>query len=344
MVRARVGPRRVLLLAGFLIGICHAARSETSPDADATSSAIAGNPGAVNIVAGTGELGQQLGVEPEAGLRLGGVLVSNGNYLISGGNFSGTTSFNNMLVADLDADLEKLAHIPGASLGAALLRFDGQPTNRQAGYNGLTGAPPLDRRELYELWWRQSFFADKLLVRIGKTVPTYDFGNLVRPVPVQDLSLRIPAVSGLLYTPVFVNPTILGALPGYYNSAYGVTATVAPTRRFYVSLAGYDGNTARGEQTGLEAAWIFNGYRFQIGETGAAWLLGTDNLPGAFAIGAWDQTGTLTLSRPQGAVTQNGIHGVYAFASQRLWRGSLNGDAHGIYPGSYSWAPTTPGR
>ena len=67
-----------------------------------------------------------------------------------------------------------------------------------------------------------------------------------------------------------------------------------------------------------------------MGETGAAWLLGTDNLPGAFAIGAWDQTGTLTLSRPQGAVTQNGTHGVYAFASQRLWRGSPNGDAQGI--------------
>jgi carbohydrate-selective porin OprB len=52
-------------------------------------------------------------------------LVSNGNYLISGGNASGMASFNNLLVADFDADLEKLAHIPGASLGAALLRFDG---------------------------------------------------------------------------------------------------------------------------------------------------------------------------------------------------------------------------
>ena len=285
-------------------------------------------------MAGTGELGRRLGLEPETGLRLGGVLVSNGNYLISGGNAPGTTSFNNLLVADFDANLEKLARIPGASFGAALLRFDGQPTNRQAGivtgYNGLTGAPPLDRTELYELWWRQSFFADKLVVRIGKTVPTYDFGNVVRPVPVQDLSLRIPAVSGLLYTPVFVNPTILGALPGYYNSAYGVTATVAPTRRFYVSFGGYDGNTARGEQTGLEVAPTFNGYRFQIGETGTAWLLGPDNLPGALAIGAWDQTGTLTLSRSQGAVTQNGTHGVYAFASQRLWRGSSDGDARGI--------------
>ena len=334
----RAGARAALcwlLLSGaLLIGLAPTASAQTTPAADAASSAIAGNPGAVNIVAGTGALGRLLGLDPESGLRLGGVLVSNGNYLISGGNAPGKTSFNNLLVADLDADLDKLAQIPGASFGTALLQFDGQPTNRQAGvvtgYNGLTGAPPLDRTELYELWWRQSLFADELVVRIGKTVPTYDFGNVVRPVPVQDPLLRIPAVSGLLYTPVFVNPTILGALPGYYNSAYGVTATVAPSRRFYLSLGGYDGNVARGEQTGLQIGPRFNGYRFQIGETGTAWLLGPGDLPGAFAIGGWDQTGTLTLSRPQGAVTQNGTHGVYAFASQRLWRGSGEGDARGV--------------
>jgi porin len=127
-----------------------------------------------------------------------------------------------------------------------------------------------------------------------------------------------------------VNPTILGALPGYYNSAYGVTATVAPTERFYVSFGGYDGNGARGEQTGLQAAPTFNAYRFQIAETGTAWLLGPENLPGAFAIGGWNQTGTLTLSTPQIAITQNGTHGVYAFASQRLWRGNGDGETRGV--------------
>lgn len=329
--RARADPLKLLLSVALLIGLPPWARAQTPSDADAASSAIAGNPGAVNIVAGTGELGRLLGLDPESGLRLGGVLVSNGNYLISGGNAPGTTSFNNLLLTDLDADLDKLAHIPGASFGAALLRFDGQLSNQQAGvvtgYNGLTGAPPLHRTELYELWWRQSLFSDTLMVRIGKTVPTYDFGNVVRPVPVQDLSLRIPGVSGLLYTPIFVNPTILGALPGYYNSAYGVTATVAPTERFYLSLGGYDGNVARREQTGLQLAPTFNGYRFQIGEAGTAWLLGPDNLPGAFAIGAWDQTGM--LSTPQG-ITQNGTHGGYTFASQRLWRGERDGDSRGI--------------
>jgi len=333
----KIGPadlRRLILSAVLLIGLVPSVRAQTPAAAEAPGSAIAGNPGAVNIVAGTGALGRLLGLDPESGLRLGGVLVSNGNYLISGGTAPGATSFNNLLLANLDADLDTLAHSPGASFGAALLRFDGQPTNQQAGvvtgYNGLTGVPPLDRTELYELWWRQSLFSDQLVVRIGKTVPTYDFGNVVRPVPVQDVLLQIPAVSGLLYTPVFVNPTILGALPGYYNSAYGITATLAPSRRFYLSLGDYDGNVARGQQTGLQNGPIFNGYRFQIGEAGTAWLLGSDNLPGSFGIGVWNQTGTLTLSAPQGTITQNGTHGAYAFASQRLWRGSGYADVRGV--------------
>ena len=79
----------------------------------------------------------------------------------------------------------------------------------------------------------------------------------------------------------------------------------------------------------MQAAPTFNAYRFQIAETGTAWLLGPENLPGAFAIGGWNQTGTLTLSTPQSTITQNGTHGIYAFASQRLWRANGDGDARG---------------
>ena len=167
------------------------------------------------------------------------------------------------------------------------------------------------------------------MVRIGKTVPTYDFGNVVRPVPVQDPLLRIPAVSGLLYTPVFVNPAILGALPGYYNSAYGVTATVAPSRRFYLSLGGYDGNVARGEQTGLQVGPRFNGYRFQIGETGTARLLGPADLPGLRhrRLGPDGNAHPIEAARC-GHSGRNPR--AYAFASQRLWRGSGESDARGI--------------
>jgi porin len=319
--------------AAALLGWLAASVCETPAKAQDATQGIAGNPGAVDVEPGSGALGQFLGFGPDSGIRLGGVVVSNANSLAVNGKDPGTASFNNLVVIGGDANLDKLAQIPGATLGAAVLRFDGQQTNQQfgavTGYNSLPGAPPLDRTELYELWWRQSLFADTVVVRFGKLVPTYDFDNVVRPVPVQDPSLKIPAVSGLLYTPIFVNPTILGVLPGYYNSAYGVTFTLAPTKSWYLSLGSYDGNLADGVQTGLEFTPTFNSYRFQIGEFGAAWLLGSQGLPGAFAIGAWDQTGLLKANAQDGSprtITQDGSQGVYMFASQRLWRRSPEGD------------------
>ena len=327
--RARSPARTLLAAAVLLIWFADSPHAEPPASAGQVSLGIAGNPGAVDVQPGSGALGRLLGLGSESGIRLGGVLVSNGDYLASGGVDPRRASFNNLLVIGVEADLSKLMHIPGATLGAAMLRFDGQPSNGNAGvvtgYDGLPGTRPLDRTELYELWWRQSFFADTLVVRFGKTVPTYDFDNVVRPVPVQEISLQIPAVSGLLYTPIFKNPTMIGAQPGYYNSAYGVTATFAPNKRFYVSLGVYDGNGARGVQTGLETTPTFNGYRFQIGEIGTAWLLGPDRLPGAFAVGAWDQTGLLTLAMPQRTITQDGSQGVYTFASQRLWGDTRDG-------------------
>jgi porin len=94
-------------------------------------------------------------------------------------------------------------------------------------------------------------------------VPTYDCSNVARPVPTQDEALQIPAVTGLLYSPVFVNPTLLGATGGYYNSVCGFTLTVAPTRNSYLNYGFYDGNVALGVQTGLTGPH-FNGYYFNI--------------------------------------------------------------------------------
>ena len=333
-VRARIGV--VALLLGIVLHLAcpSVPLAQTVAAAADSATGIAGNPGAVNVTPGTGALGRWLGLGPDSGVRLGGVLVSNGNVLLSNGSQQGATSFNNLLLLDLETDLERLAQIPGASFGVSGLRFDGQPTNAQAGtvtgYNGLLGAPPLDRTELYELWWRQSLFADKLIFRIGKMVPTYDFGNVARPLPVRDDALRIPAVTGLLYTPVFVNPTILGAMPGYYNSAWGVMVTVAPNDQLYTSAGLYDGNGANGVQTGLQAGPTINAYRFGIAELGAGWLLGPENLPGSFAAGGWSQTGTLSVSAPSGPITQNGTHGFYAFGSQSLWRGGPISDTRSV--------------
>jgi len=157
-------------------------------------------------------------------------------------------------------------------------------------------------------------------------VPTYDFNNVVRPLGLQDESLSVPALSSLIYTPIFKNPTLIGTLPGYYNSACGITVTVAPTTNLYVSAAAYDGNLARGEQTGLQVTPNFNGYYFTIGEVGYAWRLGEHGMPGTLAVGGWGQTGELSA----GGVTEDGAHGFYTFGSQRLWVRNPGIDNSGI--------------
>jgi porin len=293
-------------------------------------SGLSANPGAVNIVTGTGRLGRLLGLDKASGVQLGGVWLGDANYLASGGAEPGTWSFNSLLIVDLNVDLEKRLKIPGAQFGIDFLQFNGQPTNVQAGvisgYNSLPGLAPLARSELYELWWRQQLFGDKLTLRIGKTVPTNDFNNVTRPLQVHDLTLSIPAVSGLIYTPVFVNPTLLGVMPGYYNSAYGVTATLAPTKDVYLSYGLYDGTGARGDQTGLRAVPAFNGYYFNVGEIGYAWLVGSPQMPGTVAVGGWGQTGTLSGGR----MKEDGAQGFYAFASQRLWLRNPGVDNSGV--------------
>jgi porin len=288
-----------------------------------TPDVITGNPAAENVLPGTGLAGRLLHIPESTGLRLGGLWLADTNGLLSGGKQPGKWSWNSALIIGANLDAEKLLAWKGASFGVQFLQFDGQDTNGQAGslqgYNSLPGPKPLDRSELFELWYRQALFDDKLIFRIGKVVPTYDFNNVARPVPTHDATLDIPAVTGLLYTPVFVNPTLLGAIGGYYNSVYGVTVSLAPTKNSYLNYGVYDGNVARGVQTGLTGPH-FNGYYFNICEAGLDWVA-AGKYPGQFGLGGWYQTGELHIKGPP-KISQDGAGGFYLFGGQRIWASS----------------------
>ena len=292
---------------------------------------ISANPGAANIIPGTGLLGRLIGLDNIPGVRVGGLWIGNADYLFTGGVKPRTWSFDSVLFLNLNIDAEKLAGIPGGSLDAKLLQFNGEAANAKAGvvtgYDGLTGPKPLLRTQLYELWWRQSLFADKLVIRVGKTVPTYDFNNVSRAVPTADTSLQIPAVTGLIYTAIFKNPTLIGAAPGYYNSAYGITVNFAPTENFYLTYAFYDGALAKHIETGLREDPVFDGHYFTIGEAGYAWSLTDQKLIGQMVAGGWAATGELTAP---GGTRQDGSEGFYTFGSQRLWRRNAGVDNSGV--------------
>ena len=299
----------------------------TSPPANAVS----GNPAATNIVAGTGRLGEILGINRN-GIRLGGLTINDANGNLAGGLGPGKWTGATLTIADISIDLEKFAGWKGGLFGTEFLYYNGfgpgysisnmvQGKNNPnalagtvMGVNSLSAAPPFSRAELYELWFRQEFLDKKLIMRIGKSVPTYDFNNVVKAIPLRDQQASIPAISSAIFTPLYVNPTMLGVIPGYYNSATGITVSLIPTDNFYFNYGFYDGNLARGEQEGFDGP-RFNGYYLHLAEAGANWKVGKEEKPGKFGAGAWFQTGKFKGFDGQ---RLDGANGIYLFGSQRL--------------------------
>jgi porin len=303
-------------------------------DQPPSPAAISSNPAAVNVDTGTGTaqryIEKKLGIQNNHGIEIQGAWLGDVNQLFSGGiPDAQDTTGNSIFLLNMEVNTEKLNKWKGGLFGAQFLQVNTQNTNGQVGtiqgYNSLPGSPPLVRSELYELWFRQAFFDDKLYVRVGKTVTTLDFNNVIKPDSLRAGTPTIPAVTSLIYTPIFTNTSMLGVIPGFYNSAYGVTLNFTPTKEWYFSYGIYDGNSARGVQTGLTGP-TFNGSYFQIGELGAAWLLGKNQMPGNIGVGLWHQTG-LILQPPR---SENGASGAYAFGSQRIWYRHPGYDSSGV--------------
>ncbi len=321
----------------FYLNSCNAEGNSKSTETNTSNSssnllsqnAISSNPAATNVTAGTGALGRMLGIKESSGVTLGGLWIANGNSVFQGGNDVDRNTANNLVVLDLNVDGSKTFGLPGSTFGSEFLQYNGANTNNGTGavqgFNSISATAPFTRSELYQLWYLQRLFNKKLALRIGKSVASFDFNNVLRPTPLYNATYNIPSVSGLLYTPIFVNSSLLGVLPGYYNSAYGITANYTPNKSFYLSTGLYDGNQANGTQTGLTGPH-FNGYNFYIAETGLNWVAGSYDKPGTIAMGYWRQTGALTTN----TITQKDTQGVYAFGSQRLWYRNPGVDNSGI--------------
>jgi len=286
----------------------------------------------IEMFAGTGELGRWLGIKPDSGLRLGGSVVAEGSNFLAGSFAPGNTFGNGLFVLQLEGDLEKLAGIKDSKISVSGLQFNGSPANFYSGaiqgFTNLPSTPPFNRTELYTYWISKGFPSDHLYLRIGKQVANTLFNNVV--LGNRDLPARSEqAVSGLIYSPLYENPTLFGRVPSSYNAALGLTAQWFPGRNgnTYLNYGIFDGNGAKpGYQTGLVAPWI-NNYLFQIAEFGVRWNLGPGRLPAKFAVGGWLQTGELQtptsvynrLVNGTHVGTVNGAAGFYLYGTHRLW-------------------------
>ncbi|HOI15764.1 MAG TPA: carbohydrate porin [Geobacteraceae bacterium] len=314
-----------------------AAPPAAAASAVSISPELAVNPRALSGAYYSGLLQKTLGLSPDFPIRFGGILDVGGNWVASGGLSPHTLSGDFVFGLNVDVDAERLLHIPGGRFFAGCLVYQGMDGNGRVGsvqvFDNL--APPKDfhRVQLYELWWRQRLFDNKLIFKIGKINAGGEFGQVLNPATALEPHMRDWTISDLLYTPSGLHTTNF-KLPIYPNPAWGLSLTFLPTKNFYVSYGLFDGNGARGVQTGVEVGPEFNGYWFHIGEVGYAWRLGAQGKSGRFAAGIWGQTGALATgnlnSDKTAAVMTNGAMGYYAFASQRLWYRNPASDPTGL--------------
>ena len=172
---------------------------------------ISSNPAEVVSRPGNGFLQRlvekNLGIKNNHGFNYGGVWLGDADEaLATGVSNPKRLTWNSLFILNLTFDPTATTDWKGGLFYAEFLQLNAQNTNDQLGsiqgYNGLPGPPPLGRSELYQLWYRQSLFDNKLMIKVGKLVPTIDFNNVIKPVPVEKKTVATPSVTGLIYTPI----------------------------------------------------------------------------------------------------------------------------------------------
>jgi len=229
-------------------------------------------------------LGRTLGFSDASGIRIGGYLVPELDWVASGGVEPNSAFGSYALGLHASLDTKKALNIPGGTWGVEFLLSDGGANINAAGsvqqYTNMTATEPIDRQDMTQLWWRQRLFDDKLIVQIGKMNGAGHFNTVLKPVIVSEPHLQDHDISNLIYVPVGLNPTLFGRLPAYPDTAYGAVVHFMPTTDLSVSYGLFDGNGARGVATGDQWLPELNGYRCNIAEVSYSWRLGGAGKPG----------------------------------------------------------------
>ena len=78
----------------------------------------------MNIVAGSGRLGELLGINRD-GIRFGGLNITDSNGNLAGGLGPGKWTGDTLTIADLSIDLEKMTDWKGGLFGTEFLYYNG---------------------------------------------------------------------------------------------------------------------------------------------------------------------------------------------------------------------------
>ena len=263
-----------------------------------------------------------------------------------GGVKQGAT-YGSVLYMAVDADLAKIAGLPGATFRVNAYQIQGRSlsTYNIFNYSTISGFAARPTTRLFELWVEQKLFADMASIRIGQLTADNqffisEFGN----------SLFINVTFG--WSNLFIQDLPGGGGPNYPLATPGARLKVTPTDQITLLAAIFNGDPAGTGFTGLQEIKDPAGINFRlkdppflIGEAQYKYNQERDSqgLAGTIKIGGWYHFGPFNdqhfgidgrsladpLSNDQPLV-HLGDFGVYGVIDQMLWHWPGEGPKKGI--------------
>ncbi len=234
----------------------------------------------------------------------------------------------------LEADLEKLAGLPGLTFHAQLLQIHGRGPSRRKVSNLMTvsNIEALPSIRLDELWLEQALLDGKLSVRVGQLSADMEF------LSSQTASVFI---NGTFGWPDITNENLPAGGDAYPWATPGLRVKVLPAPGVTLLGAVLNGDPSGGgageplrhNQHGTQ--FPLHNAPFFIGEAAYAYNQedGATGLPGTIKLGGWYHAGRfndqrydnngVSLGDPAStgiARRVRGNYGFYAMAEQMLWR------------------------
>jgi len=255
---------------------------------------------------------------------------------LAGGIRAGS-AYQHGFLAALDLDTEKLGWWEGGLFHLSGVSLEGRPfANTYVGDLNKTNLVdfPADTR-LWEMYYRQSLFNDKLVIKAGLMSVDRDFimpelYNSLQSINFLNQTFFFPTMAFNLYDiPGF--PTGSHSLPSTPYASLGALIKWQPVESFYIQAAIYDGNpddSSSGTRLALRAEegalmYFEAGYRLNQGKEDRG-------LPGNYKVGGYYHTdefydinstalslSPIPLDTPE---THKGNYGMYFLAEQMLWR------------------------
>lgn len=281
-------------------------------------------------------------VEPEdadAIVDVEGQVTFDASQVLVSSETAGASVLRALFVAQITVDGERAVGWRGLTFHTDLQALAGESLTDVVG-----DAQVLDNIDgpafigLGELWFEQVAFDEVLRVKVGRMEANDEFAA----VALQNNTVPVRAREVFVHSSMGFSPTVLN-FGSYPQQALGAMIDLRPSRHLRLATGLFDGSLRPPLLSSYPQSPSRRAFSnlFAIGELGADWAPG--DYAGHFAVGGWSLAGDhVPCQRSScGPDGDPATGGVYAVASQVLWRGhrGRRDRRRVITFAQYGWAP-----